>query len=101
MTVVFKDAALDEAMKAISKSECAKGKEIDVIYLLLQYEAFGLFGDASLLDIASYLGVKFPQTRKYLATLKKKGICKKVSNYNPVTFALSYECKEQFEVAAF
>ena len=91
-------ARLDEAMKAISESECMKGKEIDVVYLLLQYEAFGLFGDASLLDIASYLGVKLPQTRKYMTTLKKKGICRKVSNYNPVTFALSDEFKEQFEV---
>ncbi len=91
-------ARLDETMKAISENTCAKGKELGVIYLLLQYEAFGLFGDASLLDIASYLEVKLPQTRKYLASLKNKGICKKVNSYNPVTFALTSEFNEQFKI---
>lgn len=94
-------ARLDEAMKTISASNGTKGKELDIIYLLLQYEAFGLFGDASLLDIARYVGVKLPQTRKYMASLKSKGICKKVNSYNPVTFALTDAFKEKFELERF
>lgn len=91
-------ADLDETMKAIAESKQAKGKELDIIYLLLQYEAFGLFGDTSLPDIASYLGIKTPQTRKYMASLRDKGICKKVSSYNPVTFALTQGFKESYGI---
>ncbi len=90
---------LSNVMSVVKESKRAKGKELDIIFLLLQYEAFGLFGDVPTLDIANYLGVKAPQTRKYMASLKEKGICKKVGNYNPVTYALTQEFKEEFEIA--
>ena len=89
---------LGDVMRVVTESKRAKGKELDIIFLLLQYEAFGLFGDVSTLDIANYLGVKAPQTRKYMASLKEKGICKKVGNYNPVTYALTQEFKEEFGI---
>lgn len=59
-----------------------------------------LFGDASTLDIANYLGVKMPQTRKYMASLKDKGICEKVGLYNPVTYALTKRFKEEFGIVS-
>ena len=83
----------------MAESKRARGKELDIIYLLLQYETFGLFGDVSTLDIAHYLGVKMPQTRKYMASLKDKGICEKVGLYNPVTYALTQRFKEEFGIA--
>ena len=91
---------LDNVMRAIAESKRARGKELDIIYLLLQYEAFGLFGDASTLDIADYLGVKMPQTRKYMASLKDKGICEKIGLYNPVTYALTQQFKEEFGIVS-
>ena len=91
-------ASLDETMKAITESKQARGKELNIIYLLLQYEAFGLFGDTPLSDIASYLGIKAPQTRKYMASLRDKGICKRVNVYSPATFALTQEFKESYGI---
>lgn len=91
---------LDDIMRNVAENKQARGKELDIIYLLLQYEAFGLFGDVSTLDIANYLGVKMPQTRKYMASLKDKGICEKVGLYNPVTYALTQRFKEEFNIVS-
>lgn len=88
-------SSLDDTMRVIKEEKLARGKELDIIYLLLQYEAFGLFGDVSTLDIANYLGVKAPQTRKYMASLRDKGICEKVRSYNPVTYKLTEEFKKK------
>ena len=91
---------LDNVMRAVAESKRARGKELGIIYLLLQYEAFGLFGDASTLDIADYLGVKMSQTRKYMASLKDNGICEKIGRYNPVTYALTQQFKEEFGIVS-
>ena len=93
--------SIEKTIETISENKRTKGKERDIIYLLLQYEAFGLFGDATLSDIANYLKIKTPQTRKYMASLKDKGICQKVSKYNPVTFALTKEFKSEINARSF
>ena len=41
-----------------------------------------------------------PQTRKYMASLKDKGICEKVGLYNPVTYALTKRFKEEFGIVS-
>ncbi len=68
-----------------------RDKEAQIVFLLLQYEAFGLFGDASVQEIANFLRVGKQQTRKYIASLEEKGICRKLNSYNPVTFRLVEE----------
>ncbi len=68
-----------------------KEKEAQIVFLLLQYEAFGLFGDASVQEIAGFLRVGKQQARKYIASLEKKGVCRKLNSYNPVTFRLTEE----------
>lgn len=83
----FKD--LEETMKKLIPHIHLKGKEADIVFLLLQYEAFGLFGDASVQEIADFLGVGKQQARKYLASLEEKGVCQKLNSYNPVTFKLT------------
>ena len=84
---------LNDGMEKTKARTALKGKEADVVYLLLQYETFGLFGDASLQEIADFLGVGKQQVRKYLASLEEKGVCQKLNNYNPVTFALTDDFK--------
>ena len=39
-----------------------------------------------------------PQIRNYMTSPKDKGICKKVGSYNPVTYALTQEFKEEFGI---
>lgn len=92
-------AGTEKTMELIGRSGKLKGKERDIVSLLLQYEAFGLFGDAALSEIAESLQVGRQQARKYMASLESKGVCRKVDSYNPITFALTQEFKEEFGVA--
>ena len=91
---------IDDAMDTAEECKKLKGKENDIVFLLLQYEAFGLFGDATLPEIAEYLHVGKQQARKYLASMEEKGICEKVSSYNPVTFALTQEFKNEIGITS-
>ena len=54
-------------------------------------EAFGLFGDASVQEIASILGIGKQQARKHIASLEGKGVCRKLNSFNLVTFRLTEE----------
>ena len=80
---------LTETMKTVTANIELKDKEAQIVFLLLQYEAFGLFGDASVQEVADFLGIGKQQARKYLASLEEKGICCKLNSYNPVTFKLA------------
>jgi len=94
-------AALDDinATMGVAKTrKNLKGKESGIVSLLLQYEAFGLFGDATLTEIAEYLRVGKQQARKYLAALEEKNVCQKDGRYNPLTFALTQAFKEEFGI---
>lgn len=88
--------ALTVTMGKIEASVPLKGKESQIVFLLMQYGAFGLFGDASVREIAEYLGVGKQQARKYLASLEQKGICRKLRRYNPITFELSEGFRADF-----
>lgn len=80
--------ALGDLIKKLEADLELIGKEADIVFLLLQYEAFGLFGDASVQEVADFLHVGRQQARKYLSSLEKKGIVRKRHSYNPVTFRL-------------
>lgn len=82
---------LKGTMAKITSEIDLKDKEAQIVFLLLQYEAFGLFGDVSVQEIASFLRVGKQQARKYIASLEDKGICRKLNSYNPVTFGLTEE----------
>ena len=82
---------LKDIMAKITTDIELKNKEAQIVFLLLQYEAFGLFGDVSVQEIASFLRVGKQQARKYIASLEDKGICRKLNSYNPVTFGLTEE----------
>ena len=84
-------AQLESTMDVIISDMKLKEKEGNIVYMLLQYEAFGLFGDATLQEIANHLLVGKQQARKYLASLEEKGVCEKTNSYNPVTFGLTDE----------
>ena len=88
---------LEGVMAAAAPEAGLKGKESTIAFMLLQYEVFGLFGDASLQEIADYLGVGKQQARKYLASMEEKGVCQKINSYSPVTFALSESFKTRCE----
>lgn len=79
---------LEEATNTLITNTNLKEKEAQIVFLLLQYEAFGLYGSATVQEIAKFLEIGKQQARKYLGSLEEKNICYKVNNYNPVTFKL-------------
>ena len=66
----------------------------------MQYEAFGLMGDASVHEIAAFLELGDQMARKHLATLEKKGVVVKWRLRKPLTFALSDRFKEKYGIAS-
>ncbi len=80
---------LEEATNTLITNTNLKEKEAQIVFLLLQYEAFGLYGSATVQEIAKFLEIGKQQARKYLGSLEEKKICYKVNNYNPVTFKLN------------
>lgn len=91
--------SINETIARASADFKFKSKELDIVNLLLQYEAFGLFGSAPLKEIATSLGLGTQQTRKYLASLESQGVCRKLNNYSPITFGLSDKFKECYGVS--
>lgn len=75
-----------------------KPQEANIVFMLMQYEAFGLLGDAPLADIARHLGLKEQMTRKHLAALEGRGIVTKHRQRRPLTFALTTAFKERYHI---
>lgn len=75
-----------------------KEQEANIVSLLEQYELFGMLGDATLGDIARNLGLGEQMARKYVSSLEAKGIAVKCRKRNPVSFGLSYEFKERYDI---
>lgn len=69
------------------------GKELLLVLGLAQQAAFGMFDDAPLARMASFLGIGSQQARKYLAKLEGAGVVRKTRGRNPVMFALTEEFK--------
>lgn len=82
----------------VAEAKTLKEQEAEVVSLLVQYEVFGMLGDATLGDIADVLGVKEQMARKYVAVLETKGIVVKCRKRNPVSFALTDEFKEAYGI---
>lgn len=80
---------LFDMMDALARSYALKRQEREIVFMLMQYETFGLLGDASVEEIAGHLGVGKQAARGYLRTLEERDVVRKVNLRNPVTFALS------------
>lgn len=89
-------ARMDEVVAEAASDMGLKEQEAQIVFMLMQYEAFGLLGDASLADMAAHLGLKEQMTRKHVASLEAMGVVVKRRKRNPVTFALSDEFKERY-----
>ena len=81
----------DELVGRLQSEGTLKPREAQIVLLLLQFEAFGLFGTASVQEIADYLGVQPQMARKHVKALEEKGVCEVRGKYNPVTFGLTKE----------
>ena len=93
-------ADLSAAMEVIAVKENLKAKERQIVFMLLQNEAFGLLGDAPLCEMAELLQVKEQMARKYVSALEAKGICERRRKYRPVSFALTQAFKERHGIGA-
>jgi len=89
---------LEGKMQSIVSSLHLKPQEAQATFILMQYEAFGLMGDASVHELAGFLGVGEQMARKHLAELEKKGVVIKWRKRKPLTFALSDEFKARFNI---
>ena len=86
---------LTETMESLQKAYGFKKQESDIVFMLMQYEAFGFMGDAPLDDIAQHLGVSPQMARKHIRRLESKGVLAKCKPRKPITFGLSDTFKEQ------
>ena len=88
--------SIERVMVGVSADLHLKEQESQVVFMLMQYEAFGLLGEAPLADIAAHLGLKEQMTRKHVASLEELGVVVKRRKRSPMTFALSDEFKEHY-----
>ena len=83
---------------AVERTDLKKKQEQGIVFMLMQYETFGMFGDASVEEVANYLKVGTQAARKHLRALEDKGVAVKVNQRKPVTFGLTQQFKEEFGV---
>lgn len=89
---------LSDVMRQIELDLGLKKQEAQALFMLMQYEAFGLFGDAPLPEIAEHIGRGEQSARRYMRTLEERGAVTKVRGRNPVAFALSESFKERYGI---
>ncbi len=99
----FQRPSLYESRKRITsvdggEADPKKKQEQGIVFMLMQYETFGMFGDASVEEVANYLKVGTQAARKHLRALEDKGVAVKVNKRKPVTFGLTQQFKEEFGV---
>ena len=82
----------------IERTDLKKKQEQGIVFMLMQYETFGMFGDASVEEVANYLKVGTQAARKHLRALEDKGVAVKVNQRKPVTFGLTQQFKDEFGI---
>lgn len=88
--------ALNQLMSVIAEREELKDQEANIVFMLMQCRAFGLYGYAPLDEIARQIGLGSQMVRKHLTSLEQKGIVVKVRKRNPITFSLSREFADRY-----
>lgn len=81
-------ARMNELVHRFELSE----KETDIVFVLTQFELFGMFGSASLDELAENIRLGKQMTRKHLTALESKGVVLKTAR-RPVAFALTQDVK--------
>ncbi len=81
--------SLTEALNALESRGAYSGKELNLLFAMMQYAAFGVSGSASLEELANHLGLGKQQTRKYLTDMENRGSVKRTRLRNPIMFALT------------
>ena len=89
---------LCESMKLIDGRIDLKKQEREIVFMLMQYETFGMFGDASVEEVGVHLQVGTQAARKHLRALEDKGFVVKVNQRRPVTFGLSRSFREEYGI---
>jgi Fic family protein len=82
----------------IEEEKKLRPQELETVWMLMQYEAFGLFGDASVSDVADHLDVGEQMARRYLKTLETHDIVEKRHRRSPLTFALTSSFKDDYGI---
>lgn len=91
-------ADMDSRMADIAAAEGLGAQEAQIVFMLMQYQAFGLFGDAALHQIAGHMGIKEQMTRRHLKSLEGKGVVLKWNERSPISFALTPAFKQRYGV---
>lgn len=89
---------LIDSMDIIENDLGLKEKEMQALFVLMQYQVFGLFGDAPLSVIADNIGLKEQRARQYMSLLMEKGAVAKVRGRNPISFGLTSSFKERYGI---
>lgn len=72
-------------------------REASAVFALAQYELFGMYGFAYLDDLAEFMGLKSQMTRKYIASLERKGLVETRSK-RPLKFSLTDMAKAELGI---
>lgn len=91
---------IEEAAERACHDLGLRTRERSIVSLLLTYEAFGLFGDAPLPEIARSLSLGSQMTRKHLSALEKAGVVRRIRKRDPVTYALADSFKGAYGIDA-
>ena len=89
---------LRELMKVIDSQIDLKRQESEIVFMLMQYETFGMFGDVSVDEVSAHLQVGTQAARKHLRALEDKGFAVKVNQRRPMTFGLSRSLREEYGI---
>lgn len=87
---------INDLIEKLNSSGKYKGKELDIIYALLQQNAFGVTPSMKFSTLSKYVNLGSQQARRYITKLESDGVVKKTRGKNPMSFALSEEAFAKF-----
>lgn len=93
-------SSLKDKVPAIAADYGLKPQEVEATFALMQYEVFGIIGDASVQDVAAGLRIGEQMARKHLKRLEEKGVAVKRHLRKPLTFSLSDDFKGRYQIVA-
>lgn len=93
---ILKLGNLQDSCHELEKSAELSDKQLDLVFALAQYRAFGASGSASLDALANHARLSARQTRRLLATLEERGVVEKTRRRDPLMFAMTDECVEKW-----
>lgn len=80
------DRAREKMEYVISRYDLSE-REANVVFMLIQYELFGMINNVTYQETADLLGLGKQMARKYLLILEEKGLVKRV-DLRPASYAL-------------